>query len=188
MILPHTDTCNCTKGSTNSYYDDLLTENQILLRDMLLSDSEFLYLSQTLFTIEATTVKFEKSTKSPLEKEKNIALLHTAHEILKRKAARLDICENIKIQSLNSLIRELDSDLRSLGYGSKSENFDLQKIIEREIGAGNPDANCMWQFDWDPKLIMAPLEKCEVTKELEKHLTSGLITELTRDLVGEIIL
>jgi hypothetical protein len=184
MILPHTDLCNCTNGSTNLYYEDSLTENQILLKDMLLSDPEFLDLSQALFTVEITTLNFEKNTKTPLGKENNIVLLNAAREILKRKATRLDVCENIKIQSLNSLIRELDSDFRSLEYGRKSENFDLQKIIEKEIGDGNPDANCMWELGWNPKLS-APFEKCEVSKELEKHLTSCLITELTRDLVNE---
>ncbi|KAJ1702774.1 hypothetical protein LUZ63_002553 [Rhynchospora breviuscula] len=182
-----TDSCNCTKGSTDLHYEDPLTENQILLREMLLNDSEFVDLSQALFTLEVNTVKFEKFTKTPLEKENNIPLLHTAHEILKRKASRLDIYEKFKIQSLNSLIRELDSDLRSLEYGRKLENFDFQRIIEREIRDGNPDANCMWEFGWNPKFI-APFEKNEVVKELEKHLTSGLITELTRDLVDEVTL
>ncbi|KAJ3707126.1 hypothetical protein LUZ61_010831 [Rhynchospora tenuis] len=179
-----TDSCNCTKGSTDLHYEGSLTENQILLREMLLNDSEFVDLSQALFTLELNTVKFEKFTKTPLEKENNIPLLHTAHEILKRKASRLDICEKFKIRGLNSLIRELDSDLRSLEYERKSENFDFQRIIEREIRDGNPDANCMWEFGWNPKFI-APFEKIEVAKELEKHLTSGLITELTRDLVDE---
>ncbi|KAF3321602.1 DUF761-associated sequence motif [Carex littledalei] len=182
-----TDSCNCTKGSTNVYHEDSLTEDQILLREMFLSDSEFLDLSQALFAIKVTTVEIEKMTKTPLEKGNNMALVHTAHEILKRKATRLDICENIKIQGLNSLIRELDSDIRSLEYGKKSEKFDLQRIIEREIRGGHPDANCMWEFGWNRKQT-APFEKCEIAKELEKHLTSGLITELTRDLVDEIIL
>jgi hypothetical protein len=184
MILPHTDLCNCTKGATNSYYEDSLTENQIILKDLLLSDPEFLDLSRALFTIEVNSVIFEKNAKKPLERENNIVLLHAAHEILKRKATRLDIGENIKIQSLNFLIRELDSDFRSLQCGRKSGKFELQKIIEREVGGGNPDANCMWEFGWDPKL-RAPCVRCEVTKELEKHLTSGLITELTRDLIDE---
>ncbi|KAJ4800011.1 Auxin-responsive protein [Rhynchospora pubera] len=182
-----TDSCNCTKGSTDLHYEDSLTENQILLREMLLNDSEFVDLCQALFALEVNTVKVEKFTKTPLEKANNIPLLHTAHEIIKRKASRLDICEKFKIQSLNSLIRELDSDLRSLEYGRKSENFDFQRIIEREIRDGNPDASCMWEFGWNPKFI-APFEKSEVVKELEKHLTSGLITELTRDLVDEMIL
>lgn len=153
---------------------------------MLLCDPEFLDLSQALFATKVTTVECE-ITKTHLEKENNTALLHTVHEILKRKATRLDICENIKIQGLNSLIRELDSDIRSLDYANKSEKFDLQRIIEREIRGGNPDANCMWEFGWNRKHT-APFEKCEIAKELEKHLTSGLITELTRDLVDEIIL
>jgi hypothetical protein len=41
---------------------------------------EFLDLSQTLFTIEVTTL-----TKTPLEKENNIVLLHDAQEILKKE-------------------------------------------------------------------------------------------------------
>jgi hypothetical protein len=70
---------------------------------------EFLNLSQSLFTIEVTTL-----TKTPLEKENNIVLLHDAQEILKKKAIRQDICENIKIQSLISLIKEC------VGPGSKA--------------------------------------------------------------------
>jgi hypothetical protein len=79
MILPHTDLRNYTNGSTNLYYEDSFTENQILLKGRAIERSCIPDLSQALFTIELLS-NLRKLPKRPWRKENN------AQEILKRKA------------------------------------------------------------------------------------------------------
>ncbi|KAJ3670060.1 hypothetical protein LUZ60_010384 [Juncus effusus] len=186
------DSCNYIKESKNLYSDeDLLNEDQILLKENLLKDTQFLDLAQKISKIEIPldTPPFQEVTKTPLDKESDTVLFHTVHGILKRKGEKYDLfCTNFKFHNLNSLIKELDSDLKSLEFKSDREFVEvLQQMLEREIGGRNSDSNCMWEFGWNLKHF-ARCEKFEIAKDLEKHLVSGLITEFTEDLIEEILL
>lgn len=116
---------------------------------------------------------------------------------MKRKGIRQELnnrpCTNIslrskKIGSLDDLIKQLHRDVDALKFYGKNGNLEcevqdyLPKMLEIDIYNQEPDLNSMWDLGWNETTFVF-LEREEVVRDVEKHVLSGLLDEVTRDLV-----
>lgn len=88
-------------------------------------------------------------------------------------------------------MKELNEDIESLKFPSETINNDstaelLHMMLKRDIEDRKPDINCMWDIGWN-NIIFASVEKDEIIRDTEKHVLSGLISELARELVNATI-
>ncbi|WOK99565.1 hypothetical protein Cni_G08277 [Canna indica] len=168
----------------------LLTEDEHLLKQLLIKNQHFLNTAQALFKIKIPIDVLQTSTQA-CSKEENKLLLDCGCELVRRKGRR-EVIHSMtrpyatsKVRDLDGLMKELNNDIECLKFSNKSRLNDdtaefLQRMIERDIENRNPDINCMWDIGWS-NTIFALIEKEEVARDLEKHVLSGLISELASE-------
>lgn len=149
-------------------------------------------MAQALLKITIPGVVLQTSNKA-CQKKENKVLLDCGYELLRRKGKR----ENIRAMeplyspgdvNIDALVKELNNDFESLKFSNESTVSDdnaefLYVLLERDIENRKPDINCMWDVGWS-SIIVASLQKDEITRDLEKHVLSGLISELARELIS----
>lgn len=90
-----------------------------------------------------------------------------------------------KINSLDHLIRQISKELEKLRaygrdchIGSHVEDY----VLERDVHYKDPYLNSMWDMGWNDSML-AFIEKDDVMRDIEREVFSGLLEEITRDLI-----
>ncbi|XP_074568655.1 uncharacterized protein LOC141825167 [Curcuma longa] len=171
----------------------LLTKDENLLKQLLVNNQQFLDMAQALLNITIPGVVLQTRNKA-CQKEENKVLLDCGYELLRRKGK----IENVRAMeplyspgdvNIDALVKELNNDFESLKFSNESTVSDddaefLYMLLERDIENREPDINCMWDIGWS-SIVAASLQKDEFTRDLEKHVLSGLISELARELIHQ---
>ncbi|XP_017697198.2 uncharacterized protein LOC103702750 [Phoenix dactylifera] len=186
-----------TRAASEIDGQDSLTNNQFLVQ-VLVNNQHFLNTVQALFKLKIP-IGFLKANDNSCPDKDNKLLLDCGYELLRRKGKREEVIyamsmsyTPVKVRRLDTLITELNDDLESLKFPTNIEdnNYDtaefLHEMLERDIQNRNPDVNCMWDLGWN-SMILAPVEKDEIIRDMEKHVLNGLINELAGDLMEESI-
>lgn len=174
-----------------------LTKNQSFLMQVLINNQHFLNTAQALFKLKIP-IGFLKANGNSCPDKDNKLLLDCGYELIRRKGKREEVTyamtmsyAPVKVRFLDTLIKELEDDLESLKFPSNIEdnNYDtaefLHKMVERDIENRNPDVNCMWDLGWN-SMRLAPVEKDEVIRDVEKNVLNGVINEFVKDLMLKI--
>lgn len=175
---------------------DSFTENQLLLTEMLLKDHYLLETAKAITGIHVPVSVVDVNTGKWLDKS-NQVLSDIGREVIRRKCKRTEAMVNVsmtrtatpRLQTLDDLIRELDSDIQSLNIPKKphQQSWDstaekLKMILLRDIQNTHSDANSMWDFGWS-RMSDLPIEQNEVIKDLVKNILGGIITDVARELI-----
>ncbi|CAL9078025.1 unnamed protein product [Musa acuminata var. zebrina] len=192
--------CNLLKSQNQAISETngqgSLTEDEYILMQLLINNQHFRNTAQVLFKIMIPNDVIQTSSQAGL-KEENKPLLDCGYELLRRKGKREMIHAMTKshargkVRYLNALMKELNEDIESLKFPSETINNDstaelLHMMLKRDIEDRKPDINCMWDIGWN-NIIFASVEKDEIIRDMEKHVLSGLISELARELVNATI-
>lgn len=174
-----------------------LTKNQCLMQ-VLVNNQHFLNTLLALFKLKIP-IGFLKDNENSCPVKDNKFLLDCGYELIRRKGKREEVTyamsmsyAPMKVRCLDTLITELNDDLESLKFPSNIEdnNYDtadfLHKMLDKDIQNRNPDVNCMWDLGWNT-MILGPVVKDKVIRDVEKHVLNALINELARDLIEESI-
>ncbi|WVZ60730.1 hypothetical protein U9M48_010714 [Paspalum notatum var. saurae] len=174
---------------------DSFTENQLLLTEMLLKDPYLLETAKAITGFKVPVSVVHINTGKWLDKG-NKVLSDIGREVIRRKGKRTEAMvdvsmtrsANLKLQTLDDLIRQLDSDIQSLNIPKKSQQQsdkttaeNLKMVLHSDIEITHSDANSVWDFGWN-RLWDLPIEKNEVVKDLEKSILGGIITDVAREL------
>ncbi|XP_042425809.1 uncharacterized protein LOC122013625 [Zingiber officinale] len=170
----------------------LLTKDEDLLKRLLVNDQHFLDMAQAFLKITIPGVVLQTSNKA-CQNEENKVLLDCGYELLRRKGRRGNVRAMEPLYSpgdvnIDALVKGLNNDFESLKFSNESTVSDdnaefLYLLLKRDIENRKPDINCMWDIGWS-SIIAASVQKDEITRDLEKHVLSGLISELARELIS----
>ena len=175
---------------------DSFTENQLLLAEMLLKDPYLLETAKAITGFHVPVSVVQVNTGKWLDKG-NKVLSDIGREVIRRKGKRTEAIvdvsltrtANLKLQTLDDLIRELDSDIQSLPIPKKiqqqsghSTAENLKMVLRSDMENMHLDANSIWDFGWN-RVWDLPIEKNEVVKDLEKNILGGIITDVARELI-----
>jgi len=175
---------------------DSFTENQLLLAEMLLKDPYLLETAKAITGFHVPVSVVQVNTGKWLDKG-NKVLADIGREVIRRKGKRTEAIvdvsltrtANLKLQTLDDLIRELDSDIQSLPIPKKiqqqsghSTAENLKMVLRSDMENMHLDANSIWDFGWN-RVWDLPIEKNEVVKDLEKNILGGIITDVARELI-----
>ncbi|XP_066366733.1 uncharacterized protein [Miscanthus floridulus] len=175
---------------------DSFTENQLLLAEMLLKDPYLLETAKAITGFHVPVSVVQVNTGKWLDKG-NKVLSDIGREVIRRKGKRTEAIvdvsvtrsANLKLQTLDDLIRELDSDIQSLPIPKKiqqqsghSTAENLKMVLRSDMENMHSDANSVWNFGWN-RVWDLPIEKNEVVKDLEKNILGGIITDVARELI-----
>ncbi|CAN6309124.1 unnamed protein product [Urochloa humidicola] len=195
-IIQPDNLTDLTHHKMNVVSCDSFTENQLLLKEMLLKDPYLLETAKAMTGFHVPVCDVHVTTGKWLDKGNKI-LSDVGREVIRRKGKRteamVDIsmrrAGNLKLQTLDDLIRELDSDIQSLNIPKQphqqSENStaeNLKMVLYSDIENTHSDANSVWDFGWN-RIRDLPMEKNEVVKDLEKNILGGIITDVARELI-----
>ncbi|KAG7037854.1 hypothetical protein SDJN02_01485, partial [Cucurbita argyrosperma subsp. argyrosperma] len=188
--LKHLHSCS------KSRKQEILTESENQLKQTLITSEWFLNAAEALFKLNIPSFILHDSGHSHLKNGKNV-LIDCSYELVKRKGIRQELnnrpSTNIslrsnKIGSLDELIKQVHRDIEALRFYGKNGNLEcelqdyLPKMLESDIYNQEPDLNSMWDLGWnEPTFVF--LEREEVVRGVEKYVLSGLLDEVTRDLV-----
>ncbi|KAF8659411.1 hypothetical protein HU200_058623 [Digitaria exilis] len=175
---------------------DSFTENHLLLMEMLLKDPYLLETAKAITGFHFPVSVIHVDTGKWLDKGKKV-LSDVGREVIRRKGKRTEAmvgvsmarAVNLKLQTLEDLIRELDRDIQSLSIPKKSQQQNdnstaenLKMVLHSDIENRHSDANSVWDFGWN-RIWDLPIEKNEVVKDLEKNILGAIITDVARDLI-----
>lgn len=175
---------------------DSFTENQLLLTEMLLKDPYLLETAKGITGFDVPISAVQINTGIWLDKG-NKVLSDIGREVIRRKGKRTEAmvdvsmarAVNLKLQTLDDLIRQLDRDIQSVNIPKKPQQQgnngaaeNLKMVLHSDIEITHSDANSAWDFGWN-RLWDLPVEKNEVVKDLEKSILGGIITDVARELI-----
>ncbi|KAF5468469.1 hypothetical protein F2P56_012616 [Juglans regia] len=176
-----------------------LTESENFLKQILITSELFLNTAEALFKLNIPFDVLHASGTHDYQDEDSKLILDCGYEVMRRKGRRQELTVNpcmklsihaTKVKSLEGLIKQLHKDCETLKlYGRngnpKADIEDyLPKMLEIDVHNGDPDVNCMWDVGWND-MVFALLEKGDVIRDVEKHVLSGLIEDITRDLLPD---
>ncbi|MED6185098.1 hypothetical protein PIB30_053690 [Stylosanthes scabra] len=177
-----------------------LTESEIRLKRILVANRSFINTSEALFrlNIPFSILQDGNTGSQNSEGECKELLLDCGYEVMKRKGILSELkaypfsnisTDTMSITSLDDLVRLLNKDIEKLRfYGRNNRNFNanvedyLPKMLELDIFSREQDIDCMWDFGWKNETY-ALIERCDVVKDMEKHVLNVLLDEITRDLM-----
>ncbi|CAL4936223.1 unnamed protein product [Urochloa decumbens] len=195
-IIKTDDLTDLTHHKMNVVSCDSFTENQLLLKEMLLKDPYLLETAKGITGFHVPVCDIHVTTGKWLDKGNKI-LSDVGREVIRKKGKRTEAmvdvsmrrAANLKLQTLDDLIRELDSDIQSLNIPKKphqqSDNStaeNLKMVLYSDMENTHSDANSVWDFGWN-RIWDLPIEKNEVVKDLEKNILGSIITDVARELV-----
>lgn len=176
---------------------DSFTENQLLLAEMLLKDPYLLETTKAITGFHVPASAAQVNTGKWLD-EGNRVLSDIGREVIRRKGKRMEAmvdvsatrAANLKLRTLDDLVRELDSDIQSLHAPRKiqqrgddhSTAENLRMVLRYDMEGTHSDANSVWDFGWNRAWDL-PVEKNEVVRDLEKNILGGIITDVARELI-----
>lgn len=173
-----------------------LTEPEKDLKETVIKSQMFLSTAEALFKLNIP-VSFLHAGDLENEVSGRKVVLDSAYEVMKRKARHHEFTHNpymkttisnVKLRSLDDLVRHLCKDLEMLkSYGMNGSDESnvaagLHKMLNKDIYNVVPDVNCMWDFEWSRMMSIFP-EMEVVVKDVERHMLNGLLDEITNDLV-----
>ncbi|GER42463.1 CRM family member 2 [Striga asiatica] len=174
-----------------------LTEPEKHLKEMAIKSQMFLSTAEALFKLNLPA-SFLHAAEQDYEAPENKLVLNCAQEVMKRKARGHGVANHPhmkpasagpKVRSFDDLIKQLSKDLETLKLygGNLGDERDLAarlyRMLEKDIGGGGADVNCMWDLEWS-NLMALVTEKDDVVKEVERYMLNGLLDEITGDLVA----
>ncbi|GFY86157.1 hypothetical protein Acr_04g0008950 [Actinidia rufa] len=145
---------------------ELLTENEIHLKQILIKSQLFLTTAEALFKLCIPAGIVHVGDYNSLDEDSNL-ILDCSYEIMKRKGRRQELtlypCLNtsVTITSLDVLVKQLCNDFKKLKFhgGNGSDEYDaaeyLHKILERDVQNRDPDVN---ELDIIAHLVMHLIE------------------------------
>lgn len=182
---------------SKSRKQETLTESENHLKQTLITSEWFLNAAEALFKLNIPSfILHDSGHHSHLKNGRNFTI-DCSYELMKRKGIRQELnnrpCTNIsvrskKIESLDDLIKQLHRDIEALKFYGRNGNPEcevqdyLPKMLESDIYNQEPDFNSMWDLGWNESTFVF-FEREEVVRDVEKHVLSGLLDELTKDLV-----
>ncbi|PSR99687.1 Neurofilament medium polypeptide like [Actinidia chinensis var. chinensis] len=175
---------------------ELPTENEIHLKQILIKSELFLTTAEALFKLSIPTGIVHVGDYNSQDEDSNL-ILDCSYEIMKRKGRRQELtlhpCLNTSIismtvTSLDVLVKQLCKDLKKLKFhgGNESDEYDaadyLHKMLERDVQNRDPDVNSMWDLGWN-ETVLAILEKDDLIRDVEIYLLNVLIDDMIKDLL-----
>lgn len=91
------------------------------------------------------------------------------------------------IKTFDGLVKKLHEDFEKLKFYDRRGTCEcdveeyLPRMLEIDVHNTEPDLNCMWDLGWN-ETMFASIEIDEVVRDLEVHLLSALLDDITRDL------
>ncbi|CAL9242324.1 unnamed protein product [Arabidopsis halleri] len=174
---------------------ETLSENEINLKKIFVKSQLFLDTAKALFKLNIPQNIFHDATGgcNYYQEDKNL-ILECAFELMKRKRRFQELSvhpfvkvpiSSSKVNSLDHLIRQISKELEKLRaygrdchIGSHVEDY----VLERDVHHKDPNLNSMWDMGWNDSML-AFIEKDDVMRDIEREVFSGLLEEITRDLI-----
>ncbi|KAA8528639.1 hypothetical protein F0562_035994 [Nyssa sinensis] len=190
-LLQHEDKKIPTSGT-----QELLTENETRLKQILMKSQLFLDTAEALFKLNIPVSILHASDYYSQDEESKL-ILDCGYEVMKRKGRRQECAvhpfekisiSSVKVRSLDDLVKQLYKDFESLKFygrngGDECDGAEyLHKMLERDVQIRDLDVNSMWDFGWNEMMFAFP-EKGDIIRDVEKHVLNGLIDEITKDLL-----
>ncbi|CAE6224680.1 unnamed protein product [Arabidopsis arenosa] len=174
---------------------ETLSENEINLKKIFVKSQLFLDTAKALFKLNIPQNVFHDATggSNYYQEDKNL-ILECAFELMKRKRRFQELSvhpfvkapiSSSKVNSLDHLIRQISKELEKLrAYGRDCHiGSDVEDyVLERDVHYKDPNLNSMWDMGWNDSML-AFIEKDDVMRDIEREVFSGLLEEITRDLI-----
>ncbi|OAO94152.1 TRM30 [Arabidopsis thaliana] len=174
---------------------ETLPENEINLKKIFVKSQLFLDTAKAHFKLNIPQNVFHDATDgSNYYQEDNNLILECAFELMKRKRRFQELSvhpfvkvpvSSSRVNSLDHLIRQISKELEKLRaygrdchIGSHVEDY----VLERDVHYKDPNLNSMWDMGWNDSML-AFIEKDDVMRDIEREVFSGLLEEITRDLI-----
>ncbi|CAA7041681.1 unnamed protein product [Microthlaspi erraticum] len=174
---------------------EILSENERNLKKIVVKSQLFVDTAEALFKLNIPLHDAADGS-NYYQQDKNL-LLDCGYELMKRKGRFQELSvhpfvkvpiSSSKVNSLDNLVRQLSKEFEKLrAYGrecyteSLVEDY-LPKVLERDVHHKDPNLNSMWDMGWNDSML-AFIEKDDVIRDIEREIFSGLMEEVTRDLI-----
>lgn len=182
----------------NQETTETLSENERNLKKIVVKSQLFLGTAEALFKLNIPpTILGDAADGSNYYQEDKNLLLDCGYELMKRKGRFQELSvhpfvkvpiSSSKVNSLDNLVRQLSKEFEKLrAYGrecyteSPVEDY-MTKVLERDVHHKDPNLNSMWDMGWNDSML-AFIEKDDVIRDIEREIFSGLMEEVTRDLI-----
>lgn len=174
-----------------------LTESENFLKWILVTSQQFLNTAEALFKLKIPfNILQGCGVEHNEDEEIRKLILDCSYEVVKRKGIRQELkvhpCSKasispFKIRSLDDLVRQLSQDMEKLKFYGRNKTSSvhvedyLPKMLENDVCNKYPDIDSMWDLGWNQETF-AFLERCDVTRDIEKHILNELLDEITWEL------
>lgn len=181
--------------SLKSSKQEVLTESENHLKQILMKSQLFLNTAEALFKLDVTNGDLHAS--GHVYQEENSKLtLECGYELMRRKGRRQELivqpCARVSISFINietfdGLVMELHRDFEKLKLYGKSGREEceaeeyLPKMLQIDVHNKEPDLNSMWDLGWN-ETMFASIETDGIIRDVEMHMLNGLLDEITIDL------
>lgn len=177
-----------------------LTESETHLKQIVIQSQLFLNTAEALFRLEIPIDILDANHEGncTTQPQDTKLTLDCSYEIMKRKGKRQELGVHpcfvkvsisfVEVRNLDELVKELSRDIEKLRLYGKNGKVEcgaeeyVPRMLEFDVNNREADLNCMWDLGWDVN-VFGFVEVDEVVRDLEKLVVSGLIDELTRDLL-----
>ncbi|KAL6216142.1 hypothetical protein ACLB2K_009368 [Fragaria x ananassa] len=184
----------------NKRKQEPLTESETHLKQIVIQSQLFLNTAEALFRLEIPIDILDANHEGncTTQPQDTKLTLDCSYEIMKRKGKRQELGVHpcfvkvsisfVEVRNLDELVKELSRDIEKLRLYGKNGKVECEaeeyvpRMLEFDVNNREADLNCMWDLGWDVN-VFGFVEVDEVVKDLEKLVVSGLIDELTRDLL-----
>ncbi|KAI3439630.1 uncharacterized protein J3R85_004460, partial [Psidium guajava] len=182
--------------NSKSGIQEKLRECERRLKHILARSQLFLNTAEALFKLDSPVALLHVSDENSLGDDDKL-ILDCGYEIMKRKGRKQELAVHpfmkisvafVRVRTLDDLVKQLNRNFDQLklhgrdGIPECEPEYYVPKMLEVDVDVGDPDTNCMWDLGWNDAMF-AFLEKDDVVRDVEKQVISGLIDEMTRDLV-----
>ncbi|EOA12911.1 hypothetical protein CARUB_v10025887mg [Capsella rubella] len=172
------------------------SENERILKKIFVKSQIFLDTAKALFKLNIPpSVYHDAYVESNYYQEDKNLILDCGFELMKRKRRFQELSvhpfvktpiSSSRVNSLDHLIIQISKELEKLRaygrdyyhIGSHVEDY----VLERDVHHKDPNLNSMWDMGWNDSM-RAFIEKDDVMRDIEREVFSGLLDEITRDLI-----
>lgn len=173
-----------------------MTECEKRVKHILMKSQLFLNTAEALFKLDSLAAFLHTSDENSHGDDAKL-VLDCGYEIMKRKGRKQELAAHpfmkisiafVRVRTFDDLVKQLNQNFNQLKLHGRNGNpecepeYYLPKMLEVDVNVGDPDTNCMWDFGWNDTMF-AFLERDDVVRDVEKQVISGLIDEMTRDLL-----
>ncbi|KFK31823.1 hypothetical protein AALP_AA6G163100 [Arabis alpina] len=174
-----------------------LSKNEINLKKIVLKSQLFLDTAEALFKLNIPRNILHGLDGNNYNQEDKNLILDCGYELMKRKGRFQELSvhpfvkapiSSSKVNSLDQLVRQLSKEFEKLrAYGKDCYNGSYvedytPKVLVRDVYHKDPNLNSMWDMGWNDAMF-AFIEKDDVVRDIEREVFSGLMEEITKDLI-----